>query len=365
MDEDFSNEKNNKSVIIVLSVIVLAVAVFLAVFFIAGRSVKKNNKQTVTDSALMSTTASDVYAPQKISSDEKNNSEGTLPKGTKSLFIKNSVATDRWEASSIISKVTAEKVRVELDEYKNGEKTGTKKTRNMYVAVVETRPARVVLTPSGQYTQNKISDIMSVIKGYNSETGEDILFACSNESCANDASNPSRNVFLIGENKPMATVIRSSLLVQQGETSKSLVINQSGKWEYPVKVSLSSSDELIKYGTTNSISYTYPVIWNGKKYVNTDKDKEDLKITSNYTICPEGDVSEDRTLIGKINDNKYVFVISEGFSSGYLADYMLNDLGVKYAYWGAGKYATGMYINGYGVITKNNYVAHGDLFCIK
>lgn len=376
-------EKSFKPVIIAISILLVAAGVFTAVFGIMRKDSKKTDDSSVTFHSNTGTTAStsssssgndaviapvDDNVPQAIStavSDRKDGSD--LPEGTASKLIKGGIALNRWKASSVISKVTAERIKVSLDVYEKGKKTGEKKDRYMYAAVVETRPSRITMFSSDQFTEDKISGIPAMISGYESKTDEDILFACSNEHCARDGSNPNGHIFYNHADNLGGTVIRNSVLAQQGELGLSLAINQNGKWEYPVKVSLSSSDVLIKTGVTNTVSYTYPVIWNGKKFDHTKVDKLEIKydIMSDFKIANSGSVSCDRTLIGKIDDNKYAFLISEGFSGGYLVDYMLKDMGAKYAYWGAGGYQTGMYVDGYGVITSNNYIAHGDLFCVK
>lgn len=377
-------EKSFKPVIIALSILLVAAGVFTAVFCIMRKDDKNTDDKSVTFHSNTGSTVStsessigneaiaapsDENAPQAISTtapaDRKDGSD--LPEGTASKLIKGAVATNRWKASSVISNVTVERVRVSLNEYEKGKKTDEKKDRYMYAAVVETRPSRITMIKSDLYTPDIISGIPAMVSGYEAETEEDILFACSNEHCARDGSNPNGHIYYNSEDNLGGTVIRNGILVQQGEPGLSLAIGQNGKWEYPVKVSLSSSDELIKTGVVNTISYTYPVIWNGKKFDRKKVKKLEIKydIMSDFEIANPGSVSCDRTLIGKIDDNKYAFLISEGFSGGYLVDYMLKDMGAKYAYWGAGGYQTGMYVDGYGVVTSNNYIAHGDLFGVK
>lgn len=377
---DEMNEKNGfKPMLIIASVIVAAAAIFAVVFGIVYKSDSKNNLQSTTansSKAVYTQTtaeAGDAVSapknddiPQAISTTAAadRNDGSALPQGTASTLIKGAVATNRWSATSVISSVTAERVEVNLDEYEKGTKTGETKTRYMYVAKVNTRPSRLTFINSAQVTPKIISGMPAIVKGFESSTNEVVLFACSNEYCSRDSNNPNGNIYFNNKNNLEGTVIKNGTLAQQGKSSVSLTINQAGDWQYPVRVSLSTSENLIKLGTINSVSYTYPVIWEGQKYYPEDTGIA-YDIRSDFQIAPKGNASFDRTLIGKIDDNNYVFLISEGFSGGYLVDYMLNSLGAKYAYWGAGGYATGMYIKDCGVITSNNYIAHGDLFCVK
>lgn len=374
------NGKNYRPLIITISILLAAAAVFTYVYFIMHKKAKpENNDESSSYSVSGSDTSSKTTQkandgsaaelpenPQEVSTTAPSdrNDGSVLPEGSESELISGAAATNRWEASSVISTVKAERIKVELDVYEKGKKTGETKTRYMYAAVVETRPTRINMINSYQYTQSLISGIPTIIDSYQSAEDENILFACSNEYCSLDGDNPNRYIYYNDENNLESTVIKNGILAQQGKPGNSLTINKNGKWEYPVKVSLTTSEDLIKNDVFNSVSYTYPVIWNGKKYDNSNC-KISYDIWSDLKIAPAGDVSSDRTLIGKIDDNKYVFLISEGFSGGYLIDYMMNDLGAKYAYWGAAGYATGMYVKDYGVITSNNFVAHGDLFCVK
>lgn len=382
MSRNQAENSKKKPVIIVVSFLLVAVVIFISAFGFADKKEKKaeSEKSSTTSSAsgspvsvTLATGSNNAVAapgrdetPQAISTtaaaDRKDGS--ALPEGTASQFIKGAEATNRWEASSIISTVTVERVRVKLNEYEKGKKTDIIKTRYLYAAEVETRPSRINMISANQVTPDRIAGIPAIVKGYESKKNEELIFACSNEFCARDNTNPNGNIYYTSSEALEATVVKDSVLAQQGKPSTSLGISENGKWEYPLRISLSNSSDLIKLGLKNSVSYTCPVIWEGKKYKKEETDAA-YDIWNDRIIAPPGDVSSDRTVIGKTDENHYVFLISEGFSGGYLADYMLKDMGAKYAYWGAGGYATGMYVKGYGVINSNNYIAHGDLFCIK
>lgn len=379
MNDDLNERNGFKPMLIIASVIVAAAAIFAVVFGVVYKSDKNEELQSTTafnskteytqstdEEGEAVSAPNDNNIPQAISTTAAaNRNDGSaLPAGTESKLIKGLIATNRWEATSVISSVTAERVKVCLDEYEKGVKTGEKKERYMYVAKVNTRPLRVTFLNSAQVTSKLISGIPAMVKDFEGSTGESILFACSNEQCSRDNSNPNGNIYYDGKNNVEGTVIKDRILAQQGKHSISLTIDEKGEWKYPIKVSLSTSENLIKLGVTNSVSYTYPVIWEGEKYYPSDTEIA-YDIRSDYNLAPKGDVEFDRTLIGQIDANNYVFLISEGFSGGYLVDYMLNNLGAEKAYWGAGGYSTGMYVRDYGVITSNNYVAHGDLFCVK
>lgn len=376
------NQKGSKlrPLIIAVSILLAAAAVFTVVFCAVKKAEKNKPEESETSYSYVSSSTSasssdggeavaapgDDSIPQAISTtnaaDRKDGS--ALPEGAKSELIKGADATNRWEASSVISSVTVERVKVTLNVYEKGEKTDKTKDRYMYAAVVKTRPSRVNLLCAKEFAPKRISGMPAIVRGFESKTDEKVLFACSNEVCSRDDSNPNGNIYYNSENNLEGLVIKNGVIAQQGKPGDSLVMYKDGKWEYPVRMSLSNSEELIKLGVANTVSYTYPVIWDGKKYDNSESEIT-YDVFSDYVIAAPGSVSSDRTLIGKIDDNTYVFLISEGFSGGYLVDYMMNDLGAKYAYWGAGGYATGMYVDGYGVITSNNYIAHGDLFCVK
>ena len=379
MNSDNESRKGIKTAIIIAGVIIAAAAIFAIVFGIMKKTGLNDSDKESTTYYRSTSTASQVNdngeaiiapkddeIPQAISTTDagKRNDGSALPEGTESELIQGTVATNRWKASSVISTVTAERVRVNLDVYEKGNRTGETRARYMYAAVVETRPSRISFVSTKQLDIDNVSGIPAMVRSFETAMGEDILFACSNEQCARNDDNPNENMYYDDNNNLEGTAIKNGTLAQQGKPSVSLVVSKDGNWEYPVKVSLSTSENIIKLGGINSVSYTYPVIWDGRKY-DSSESKISYKIMKNFEISPSDSTKHDRTLIGQIDENKYAFLVSDGFSGGYLVDYMLNELGAKKAYWGSGGYATGMYIKGYGVITSNNYIAHGDLFCVK
>ena len=380
MDQDSESRKGIKTIVIIVSVIVAAAGIFAAVFGIMNKTGLNDSDapKSSTTYYRSTTEASSVNngeaisapkeneIPQAISTTDagKRNDGSALPDGTESKLIKGTTATNRWTASSVISSVTAERVKVTLNVYEKGNRTAETRTRYMYAAVVETRPSRICFVSTKQLDTENISGIPAMVRSFETQMGEDILFACSNEQCASNEDNPNGNMYYNSSNHLEGTVIKNGTLAQQGKSSISLTIDRNGNWEYPVRVSLSTSEEIIKLGGMNSVSYTYPVIWDGSKY-DSSESKIAYDIMNDFEITQSDSAKKDRTLIGQIDENKYAFLISDGFSGGYLVDYMLNALGAKKAYWGSGGYSTGMYIKDYGVITANNYIAHGDLFCVK
>jgi hypothetical protein len=278
-----------------------------------------------------------------------------------STVLKGFSAVKSWKASSVISSVTAEKVIVSLPVYEGGVKTSDKEDAYLYIAEVTTRPSRLSVLAASQFTKFKVTNMATFVRGYESKAGQDILFASTNEMCARDVDNPMENIFYNGDDSLTATVIKNGVIAQRGDASKdSLVIYRDGRWEFPVNVSMSSADRLIKDGAIASVSYTYPVIWEGKKYKHPDAGVN-TGIWTNHTI----DKATNHTLIGKKGADKYYVLISQGFGTGYLAEYMLNNLGVEYAYWGNGGASAAMYVKGHGVITPYDNVVHGDLFCVR
>ena len=291
----------------------------------------------------------------------KSDPNQDLKKDTESKIVEGAKASERWEVSSVISKVVVEKIAVSLPVYEDGVKTSQTKSRNVYIAEINTRPSRVSVVAASQFTSNKVADIGSFVKGYEDEMNQDILFASNNEMCARNYDNPMKNIFYNGDDSLTATVIKNGVIAQRGDASKdSLVMYKDGTWEYPVSVSMSSAEELIKAGAIASVSYTYPVIWEGEKY-NHPECGVDTGIWLNHSLDPE----TNHSLIGKTGTDKYYVIVGEGCGMGYLAEIMLNDLGVEYAYWGNGGAAAAMYVKGYGIVTPHDYVVHGDFFCVR
>ncbi len=382
-----TDKKSLKPIVISIVSVLTAVAIFFSVGGFLGEKPQQQNgpvqgtvyaaeKSNASSKTAVSTTKIDIArgpvangnlndADSNLSSQvvpsSKRDDGSRLAKNTKSKILKNLVAVNRWEASSVISNVVVEKVKVSLPVYNNGAKTEENKGAYLYIAEIETRPSRISIVSANQFTNSKIADIENFVKGVENVTNQDVLFASTNEMCSRDFDNPMKNVFYNGDDSLTATVIKNNVIAQRGDASKnSLVVYNDGRWDYPVSVSMSSADALIKNGAIASISYTYPVIWEGKRYSHPD-----TGINTGAWTNRAIDKATNNTLIGKIGNNKYYVLISEGFGSGYLADIMLNDLNVEYAYWGNGGISAAMYVKGYGIITPNDYVVHGDLFCVK
>ncbi len=385
-NDNSAGKKNIKPVIIAAVSVILAVVIFFVVSGLIGdNDVSVNDpvqgtvfgaeKNDSPSKATTTTTKVDI-AGGNIANGNSNDADVTvtgvtktsakndrsvLPSNSKSKILSGKTALNRWQASSVISSVVVEKVKVSLPVYKDGAKTGENKDGYLYIAEIDTRPSRVSFVAANQFTNAKIADIGNFVKGIENVTNQDVLFASTNEMCSRDFDNPMNNVFYNGDDSLTATVIKNGVIAQRGDASKnSLVIYKDGRWDFPVSVSMSSADKLIKDGAIASVSYTYPVIWEGKKYNHPDTGVN-TGIWTNRVI----DKATNNTLIGKTGTDKYYVLISEGFGSGYLADIMLNELDVEYAYWGNGGLSAAMYVKGYGLITPNNYVVHGDLFCVK
>ncbi len=284
-----------------------------------------------------------------------------LKKDTASKIMKGAVASRRWEVSSVISKVIVEKIAVSLPVYEDGVKTAQNKTRNVYIAEINTRPSRISVVAASQFTGNKVADLRDFVKHYESEMSQDVLFASNNEMCARNYDNPMGNIFYNGDDSLTATVIKNGIIAQRGGASKaSLVMYNDGTWKYPVNVSMSSAEELIKSGAIASVSYTYPVIWKGEKY-----NHPDCGVNTGIWTDHSLDAETNHSLIGKTGTDKYYVIVGEGCGKGYLAEIMLNNLGVEDAYWGNGGAGAAMYVKGYGVVTPHDYVVHGDFFCVR
>ncbi|MBQ8784192.1 MAG: hypothetical protein IJZ57_10540 [Clostridia bacterium] len=392
-NENSASKKNVKPIIIA----VVAVLVIVAAFFIVSSFVDTGSlshealtpgevqgldaqqgeiaKDKKTESGTTTTKASDMadsdivdknagYSDYVIVDEittTKADPNKNLKENAASKIIDGAKALRRWEASNVISKVVVEKLAVSLPVYEDGVKTTQSKSRNVYIAEINTRPSRISVVAASQFTNNKVADIRSFVKGFENEMNQDILFASNNEMCARNYDNPMENIFYNGDDSLTATVIKNGVIAQRGSASKdSLVMYKDGTWKYPVNVSMSSAEELIKSGAIASVSYTYPVIWEGEKY-NHPECGVDTGIWLNHSLDPETNYS----LIGKTGNDKYYVIVGEGCGMGYLAEIMLNGLGVEYAYWGNGGAAAAMYVKGYGIVTPHDYVVHGDFFCVR
>ncbi len=388
-NDNSASKKNIKPVIIAIAAVLVIVAAFLLISnfvktedsfdeALSGDSlyapveqqtdVQKNETTTkpvndMADSSIVdkNSNSTDVTNNHQYEIVEReDNKQPSAPKFASSL-VKGAKASDRWEASSVISKVLVEKIPYSLPVYEKGVKTGESKTRNIYIAEITTRPSRVSVVAASQFVDGKVADINDFVRNYESQTEQDILFASNNEMCARDYDNPMGNIFYNGDDSLTATVIKNGVIAQRGDASKdSLVIYKDGSWKYPVSVSMSSAEKLIKDGAIASVSYTYPVIWEGKKYNHPDCGVN-TGIWTNHSLDPE----TNHSLIGKSGTDKYYVVVGEGCGMGYLAEIMMNDLGVEYAYWGNGGAAAAMYVKGYGIVTSHDYIVHGDFFCVR
>lgn len=393
-NENSASKKNVKPVIIAIVAVLFAVAAF----FIVSNFVESDHfsRETLTPGEIQGAptqqngvsqtskrteSATTAKKPNDIAdSDIVNKNSGyadyvivdkvtttkpdpnkDLKTNTASKIMKGATASRRWEVSSVISKVVVEKIAVSLPVYENGVKTAQNKTRNVYIAEINTRPSRISVVAANQFTDNKVADLRDFVRHYESKMDQDILFASNNEMCARNYDNPMGNVFYNGDDSLTATVIKNGVIAQRGDISKaSLIMYKDGTWKYPVSVSMSTAEDLIKSGAIASVSYTYPVIWKGEKYNHPDCGVN-TGIWTDHSLDPE----TNHSLIGKTGTDKYYVIVGEGCGKGYLAEIMLNNLGVEDAYWGNGGAGAAMYVKGYGVVTPHDYVVHGDFFCVR
>ncbi len=390
-DNSAAKSKTKPIVIVFAAVLIVVAAFFLISSFVdtgsssdealtpelvQGSAVQGEEGKVENDNLPATTTKKSDLADSDIADQNSNDKQPTsagvvyvqpqeddkVVIGTKaSQILSGAKVAKSWSASSVISNVLVEKVSVNLPVYEDGVVTSQKEARNVFIAEITTRPSRLSYIASNQFTSSKISDITSFVKGFEQKTNQDVLFASTHEMCSRDFENPMTNVFYNGDDSLTATVIKNGVIAQRGDASKtSLVIYNDGRWEYPVNVSMSSAEELIKNGAVASVSYTYPIIWDGAKYKHPDTGYN-TGIWTNHSL----EKSANSTLIGKKGNDKYYVLISQGFGSGYLAEFMLNNLGVDYAYWGNGGISAAMYVKGHGVVTPDDYIVHGDLFCVR
>ena len=310
---------------------------------------------TTTKKAVTTTKAAKKNA---VSTTKEINTE-VLPtlakeKDVPSQILKGRTAVNSWGVSSDNMKVHAEKIRVNLNVYKNGKPTGETVTKYVYAAIIEGPASGFKTMAASEVTAYNADTVPNIAKGAGA------MFAVNGEMCSHKREE-FYGFFNAANDKATGTVIKNSKAVQIGEPSPSLTISKDGTWQYPVTVSADNVQSLISSGVISSISYTYPVIWQGERWY----------IEGGAAIAPmwnERNINEsnpsrsyfnDHTMLGQIDANKHVVLISEGFGRAYLCE-MMEELGVQNACWLNGGHCSVMYIKGYGAVNRPNdhYLCH-------
>lgn len=241
-NENSASKKNAKPIIIAVVAVLLAVAAFFVVSSFIDKDsfthedlapgqvqgaeaqqgeMSQNKKPEDTTSAKVNDIADSSIVDKNSGYGEyeivenitttKPDPSKDLKTNTASKILKGAKASRRWEVSSVISKVVVEKIAVSLPVYEDGVKTSESKTRNVYIAEIDTRPSRISVIAASQFTNNKVADLRSFVKGFEKEMNQDILFASNNEMCARNYDNPSKNIFYNGDDSLTATVIKNGL----------------------------------------------------------------------------------------------------------------------------------------------------------
>lgn len=258
-------------------------------------------------------------------------------KEKKSKLLSNKVSVQRWSANSGKMKVNAEKIKLNL----NGE------TRYAYVATIKGAPSYFKSFASLHTTGKSVDTILNIARN------QGLTFAVNGEMCNHDKKS-FKGFYNSADDSENGTVIKNSKIPQAIAPNPSLTMTKDGKWEYPVSVGPDNAQALINSGVITSVSYTYPVLWNGEPYL---VDGGVLAPMWNERDTMADNIQKhfynDHTLIGQIDANTYVVAISEGFGRGYLCDIM-QEMGVQNAFWANGGHCSAMYIQGYGVVNRQN-----------
>lgn len=291
--------------------------------------------------AVESATGGTVVTEKAIKSDKavkttkEEKTKSQKEKEQKSKLIPGEISVNRWSASASKMKVTAEKIKLNLN--------GT--IRYAYVAVIK-GSASGFKSYASVLATGKTVDTISNLSKFNNLT-----FSINGEMCNHDKES-FKGFYNSADDSPNATVIKGSKIAQSVNSTPSLIMTEDGKWEYPVWVGKDNAQSLIDSGVITSVGYTYPVIWDGEPYYIDGGilapmwNERDTK-ADNYSKH----FYNDHTLIGQIDANTYVVAVSEGFGRGYLCDIM-QEMGVQKAFWANGGHCAAMYIKGYGVVNR-------------
>lgn len=263
----------------------------------------------------------------------------------KSELLKNVNSVRRWNASNGKMSVKAEQVELKLNKYVDGKKTNDTVKKYAYVAVIKGTPDGFKSIAANQSTGKPADTVLNIAEKANA------VFAVNGEMC-NHNTKTFKGFFNAADDSDNGTVIKNGRVAQSVKTSPSLAMYKNGKWEYPVFVSPDNTAELISNGVITTMSYTYPVLWNGKPYI-TEGNVIAPMWNERDTVDsdPQNHFYNDHTLIGQIDKNTYVVAISDGFGRGFLCDIM-QELGVQNAFWANGGHCSSMYIKGYGVVNR-------------
>jgi len=279
----------------------------------------------------------------------------------KSELVEGFECVKSWKTNSNGSQVTVEKIDV-TDRVKGRlseeEKIGTASNYYAYIAKVTTTPDKVQMRDSSITFHEKPGYFEAPVVKIAQETGA--LIAVNNEMCVHNRYN--EYVYLHGvEGVGNATVIKNRELVNDDNVvpTPSLLWYEDGTWEFHSLyneaehkiVSKENYQEWRAKGVTNTVAYTYPVIWKGEKY-KLEETGDISNIWRDYAVWHEVDSKNhfDHTLVGKIDSNNYVFGITEGFGQAYLWDIFYDSMNVQDGFWCNGGHCSVLYLKGCGAV---------------
>lgn len=313
---------------------------------VAETTTQTTTQTTVTETTVAETTAeatttaqtNSLVAAQKTLATAAAKREVIKP----SQLVANGKCVESWDVSSNGMRAHVEKLKVDLSQYERGPATTT--YRYMYLAKITGPQTGFKTAAASQATGQKVDTVTNMAKKMGA------VFAVNGEMCDHKLEN--YHGFLNGwGDTATATVIKNSAVPQAVSASPSLTMDKNGNWEYPVIVTPENAQSLINDGIISTISYTYPVIWRGERYITEGGVAPMWYERDTKESIPSKHFYNAHTLIGQINTNSYVVAISEGFGRGYLCDTM-EAMGVQNAFWANGGHCSVMYIKGVGAINR-------------
>ena len=222
--------------------------------------------------------------------------------------------TDTGEVSSDSDSYVDDNIKITIKEYRENDTT-------IYVADVEVRDSSYLQTAfaNDTYGKNIVDETSSIASGVGA------ILAING-----DFYGVQRQGFVLKNGK----IYRST-----SNSNEDLVIYKNGDWEI-IDEENTDLEKLLDNGAYNVLSFGPGLIDNGNILVSVN-DEVDKAMKNNP-----------RTAIGKISDNHYVFVVSDGRTSGstgltlYELATFMKSLGCEMAYNLDGGGSSTMYFNG-------------------
>lgn len=302
---------------------------------------------TKKETTTAATTAKAITESLSSANKSSNSPDCLCPLFSSSKLLEGEKAVDSWRASSGDKKVYAEKIELDLNVYdENGVMTNETVKRNIYIAKIDVPASEFKSIAALQSTGERADTLENIAKNVNA------VFAVNGEMSSHKREE-FFGFFNAATDAVDATVIKHSAVAQLGSPSPSLTMSNTGVWQYPVSIERGNIDSLIDSGVITSISYTYPVLWNGKPWY-IENGIAIAPMWNERSLTPDnpsGGYFNDHVIVGQVDADTYIVMISEGFNRGYMCD-LLDDLNVRNAYWNNGGHCATMYVKGHGVINR-------------